>query len=179
VDEPHTAVSKARPKYAPKLPVGLIAHLYRSDALGLRDAELIEDVGWRLHARCRDVLMVSDSRVRCPECRTELEVPWRGQAEPTERAATCAGCGWSISADAYHASWRHQDLLGGNARAAFGAFVEQFPAAGTYQERMLLIDRLVHAVHTTGGLAARNLFEGRPRKVVEALDALAAGTPLA
>jgi hypothetical protein len=41
---------------------------------------------------------------------------------------------------------------------------------------MLLIDRLVHAVHTTGGLAARNAFEGRPRKVVEALDALAAGT---
>jgi ribosomal protein L37AE/L43A len=162
-----------RPRYAPKLPVALIARLYRSDALGLRDDQLVEDVGWRLHARCRDVLMVSDSRVRCPECRTELEVPWL--VEPPEHVAACPSCGWSITAAAYHASWRHQDLRGGNAREAFAAFVERFPKAATYQERMLLIDRLVHAVHTTGGLAARNLFEGRPRKVVEALDALAAG----
>ena len=27
----------------------------------------------------------------------------------------------------------------------------------------------------TGGLAGRNLFEGRPRRVIEALDALASG----
>ena len=110
---------------------------------------------------------------RCPECRTVFEVPWIGQ--PEERAAACPGCGWSTTAGEYHASWRHRDLRGGNARAAFAAFVERFPGAATDQERMLLIDRLVHAVHTTGGLAARNLFEGRPRRVVEQLDALARG----
>jgi hypothetical protein len=38
---------------------------------------------------------------------------------------------------------------------------------------MLLIDRLVHAVHTTGGVTARNLLEGRPRQVLATLDALA------
>jgi hypothetical protein len=79
-------------------------------------------------------------------------------------------------AGAYHASWRHQDLRGSNARSAFAAFVEQFPQATTYSERMLLIDRLVHAVHTTGGLAARNLFEGRPRPVLRMLDDLAASS---
>jgi ribosomal protein L37AE/L43A len=161
-----------RPKYAPKLSVALVTRLYRSDALGIQDEELIADVGWRLHARCRDVLMVSDSRVRCPECRTEFEVPWLGYAD--EHVAECPGCGWSTTAGAYHASWRHHDLRGGNARDAFAAFVEQFPTTETYRERMLMIDRLVHAVHVTGGLAARNLFEGRPRKVVEALDSLAA-----
>jgi hypothetical protein len=163
----------ARPRYAPKLPVALIERLYRADALGLQDDDLMRDVGWRLHARCRDVLMVSDSRVRCPVCRTELEVPWIGQ--PAELAASCPGCAWSTTAGQYHASWRHQDLRGGNARAAFAAFVEEFPAAETYRARMLLVDRLVHAVHVTGGLAARNLFEGRPRRVVAALDALAGG----
>jgi ribosomal protein L37AE/L43A len=135
---------------------------------------LIEDVGWRLLARCRDVLLVSDSQVRCPECRQTVEVPWVGQ--PEDQVATCAGCGWSITSGAYHASWRHQDLRGGNARSAFASFVEQVPRAASYPERMLLIDRLVHAVHTTGGLAARNLFEARPRLVMRMLDDLAASS---
>jgi len=165
-----------RLRYAPKLPLALVARLYRSDALVRRDQELLDDVGWRLYVRCRDVLLVSDSRAACPECRTAFEVPWIGQ--PEERPATCPGCGWRVTAGEYHASWRHHDLLGGNARSAFAAFVERFPAAATYEERMLLIDRLVHAVHTTGGLAARNLFEGRPRRVVQMLDALASGAQL-
>jgi hypothetical protein len=164
-----------RLKYAPKVAVALVVRLYRSDALGLRDDDLLADVGWRLHARCRDVLLVSDSLARCPRCRTAFAVPWIGQ--PEERAAACPGCGWATTAGEYHASWRHQDLLGGNARPAFASFVERFPAAATYQERMLLVDRLVHAVHTTGGLAARNVFEGRPRRVVEQLDALASRGP--
>jgi ribosomal protein L37AE/L43A len=163
-----------RLRYAPKLPVALIARLYRSDAAGIRDDALMEDVGWRLQARCRDVLLVSDSQVRCPECHHTVEVPWVGQSE--NRVASCAGCGWSITAGAYHESWRHQDLRGSNARAAFASFVDRFPRATAYAERMLLIDRLVHAVHTTGGLAARNLFEGRPRAVLRVLDDLAASS---
>jgi hypothetical protein len=38
---------------------------------------------------------------------------------------------------------------------------------------MLLIDRLVHAVHAGGGVAARNLLEGRPRQVLASMDTLA------
>jgi hypothetical protein len=38
---------------------------------------------------------------------------------------------------------------------------------------MLLIDRLVHVVHAGGGPAARNLLEGRPRRVLAILDTLA------
>lgn len=38
---------------------------------------------------------------------------------------------------------------------------------------MLLIDRVVHAVHITGGAVARNLLEGHPRQVLAHLDALA------
>ena len=49
-----------RLRYAPKLPLALVAQLYRSDALVRRDEELLDDVGWRLYVRCRDVLLVSD-----------------------------------------------------------------------------------------------------------------------
>jgi ribosomal protein L37AE/L43A len=159
-----------KPSYAPKVPVGWIIRLYRTDALGLRDTELADKVGWRMHARCCDVLMVTASRVVCPVCQTEFAVPWVNQ--PVDRISTCSGCGWNISAGSYHASFRHQDLLG-HAPAAFTEFVERFPGARSYEDRMLLIDRLVHAVHTTGGVAARNLLEGRPREVLARLDALA------
>jgi hypothetical protein len=165
----------ARPRYAPKVPVGWIVQLYRADALGVRDAALVDKVGWRLHARCRDVLMVSASQVACPLCHSVFAVPWI--TEPEDCVSTCRGCGWSITAGAYHASMRHQDLLGGNARPAFEHFEASFPTAHSDQERMLLVDRLIHALHTTGGLAARNLLEGRPRQVLAVLDALAGRVP--
>lgn len=163
--------STPRPTYAPKVPVGWIMRLYRADALGLRDTDLVEKVGWRLYARCHDVLMVSNSCVACPVCGTEFTVLWIGQ--PDDRVSSCPRCGWSITAGAYHAGIRHQDLLGSNARAAFEAFTLRFPRAHGYEERVLLIDRVVHAVHTSGNTAARNLLEGRPRQVLAQLDALA------
>jgi ribosomal protein L37AE/L43A len=160
----------AKPTYAPRVPVGWIVRLYRSGALGLRDNELVEKVGWRIDARCADVLMVTDSRVRCPICQTQFDVPWIRQ--PGDRVSTCSTCGWTITAAAFHASVRHQDLLG-HARTTFTAFVTRFPAARSYEERIRLIDRVVHAVHGTGGVSARNLLEGRPRQVLAMLDALA------
>lgn len=163
--------SAPSPTYAPPVPVGWIVRLYRSDAAGLRDDELIEKVGWRLYARCRDVLMVSDSRVACPVCRTEFGVPWMG--EPEDRVSRCPQCGWSITSGAFHASFRHRNLWGLNARAAFADFVARFPLAASPAARMLLIDRLVHAVHTSGGPAARNLLEGHPRRILALLDELA------
>jgi hypothetical protein len=167
----------ARPTYAPKVPIGWIVRLYTADAQGRRDPELIEKVGWRLHARCRDVLMVSASQVACPHCHTQFTVPWIGC--PEDSTAYCPGCDWSITAGAYHASFRHQDLLGGNARPAFEQFEAAFPRARTDEERMLLIDRLVHALHTSGGRAARNLLEGQPRRVLALLDGLAGSSAAA
>ncbi len=61
----------------------------------------------------------------------------------------------------------------GNAPTALAEFITRFPAARSYEQRMLLIDRVVHAIHTTGGVTARNLLEGRPRRVLAVLDALA------
>ncbi len=83
-----------------------------------------------------------------------------------------------ITAGAYHASFRHQDLWG-QAPAEFGEFVARFPAARDYAERMRLMDRVRHAIHVPGGVAARNLLEGRPRRVLAVFDALAGSSDLA
>jgi hypothetical protein len=40
---------------------------------------------------------------------------------------------------------------------------------------MLIIDRLVHAVHVSGNTVVRNLIEGRPSHALATLDKLAAG----
>lgn len=159
-------------RFAPKVPLGWIVQLYRRDALGIQDSELLDKVVIRLYARCLDVLAVSDSLVRCPVCDTEFKFPWIGQ--PANRIAICPKCKWSITAGAYHARFEHQDLLGGNARGAFARFVADCPKVRSYPERMLIIDRLVHAIHASGNTVVRNLIEGRPRQVLASLDRLAA-----
>ena len=151
----------------------MIVRLYNSDAEMQHDSELLDDVGWRLFARCQDVLLVSDSKIVCPQCGTTFQVAWIGERSDQESA--CDECGWTITAHEYHASFKGRDLNGVGAREAFVAYLARFPRLTTYRDRMLAIDRLVHAVHTTGGLAARNLFEGRAREVVARLDSLAAG----
>ena len=158
-------------RWAPKLPVSMIVRLYTLDAEGRQDHDLADDVGWRLLARCRDVLHVTDSEVVCPSCGTTFAVTWIG--EQGGHASDCPGCGWSVTAVEYQASVEHRDLNGAGAREAFAEYVERFPRLRTYQEKLLAIDRVVHAVHRTGNLAARNLFEGPPRQVLAQLDELA------
>ena len=125
----------------------------------------------RLLARCRDVLHVTDGEVVCPSCGRTFGVAWIG--EPGGHVSECPACGWSVTADEYHASVEHRDLNGAGAREAFSEYVERFPRLKTYKEKLLAIDRVVHAVHRTGNTAARNLFEGRARQVLAQLDALA------
>ena len=162
-----------RIRWAPKVRVESIVRLYSADAELRHDDELVDDVGWRLLARAQDVLLVSDSKVVCPECGRTFGVAWIG--EPEDRESSCPECGWAITAAEYHASFEHRDLMGTGAREAFAEYVARFPRLTTYREKMLAIDRLVHAVHTTGGVAARNLLEGRGRQVLATLDALARG----
>jgi Zn ribbon nucleic-acid-binding protein len=153
----------------------MIVRLYTLDSEGRQDHDLADDVGWRLLARCQDVLRVTESEVVCPACGTTFAVAWIG--EPGALVSECPGCGWSVTADEYHASVEHRDLNGAGAQEAFAEYVERFPRLKTYEEKLLAIDRVVHAVHRTGNLAARNLFEGRARLVIEQLDALAGHEP--
>jgi hypothetical protein len=161
----------ARIRWASKVRVDLIVRLYTADASGRRDDDLVDEVGWRLLSRSQDVLLVSDSKVVCPDCGATFPVPWIGR--PAEDESSCPDCGWTTTAGEYHSSFEHRGLYGVGAREAFAEYVAGFPRLRTYTDKMLAIDRLVHAVHTTGGLAARNLFEGRARETLAALDSLA------
>ena len=145
-----------------------LIRLYESDAAGMLDAELVDDVGWRLWERLSDVLRVNRGDVRCPVCRTDLHV---------EDVTTCT-CGWTVTAAEYHASKRKRDLHGNC--PAYVEYVERFPKATTPKQRMMMIDAVVHELHLTlqgepSNFAARNFIEGTRPTIVALLEELANG----
>lgn len=169
--------------WAPKVRPEKIWQLYQNDARGLVDPALVDDVGMALYLRCESVLLVSSGMVKCPECRTTFATHWH--ASHPEAAIVCPTCSWATTSGQYHASWRHQDLIGVNAAAAFQTFVETYSSASTPRERMLQIDQLIHAFHfgLKGGAphrsAANNLIEGSHSQVLGLLDRLSGNPPTA
>src|SRR5512139_538669 len=59
------------PTWAPRVKPYRIRQLYESDALGLADPTLLDDVGWALYSRCASFLQANTARqgrVICPSC---------------------------------------------------------------------------------------------------------------
>ena len=57
-------------RWSPRLPKHKLRRLYEQDALGITDEELLEEVGWGLYMRCRDILAIqrAEREVRCARC---------------------------------------------------------------------------------------------------------------
>lgn len=62
--------------WAPRVKPIKIRRLYRYAQLGIYDDMLLHDVGWKLYARCADIVTVNDvyrdGRVPCPQCKTQI-----------------------------------------------------------------------------------------------------------
>lgn len=164
-------------RWAPRLRPEKLRRLYQTDARGIIDDELLDEVAYALFARCESILAVTESLwgiTRCPRCGT-------GITPTLDRQLDCPGCGWHATVQEYHRSWEHQQLNGTNAIAVFQEFVQRLPLARSPQEKMLLIDRLIHECHldlrrgTRGRQVARNLIEGSSRNTRELLEELAYG----
>jgi ribosomal protein S27AE len=161
-------------RWSPKLRLAKLERLYRSSAACMLDVDLLDDVGWTLYNRIADVERVTNSRVLCPTCGTEFAVAWLG--EPRETRSSCPGCGWTVSAGEYHASWEHRDLHGRSPK--FDDFLREFPRTRSTGDKLILVDRVVHALHVVvkgqaPHSAARNFLEGDRRRIAEVLDELA------
>jgi hypothetical protein len=165
--------------WAPKVVRARVWQLYQNDALGAIDEALVVDVGFSLWLRCKSIVMVTLFQVECPRCRRIFDV---GRMEGTESIeCPTSNCGWQVTGEQYHASWRHRDLLGSRALTAFQTYVEGYPRAGSSAERMFCIDRLIHAFHwdlkenAPNRSTAGNLIEGSHTQVVAFLDRLSFG----
>ena len=168
----------AKIRWAPRLRPQLLKQLYNSDAEGLRDTELCDKVGMILYMRCRTFALVHRNEVECPDCRTVFRVSALGQSHcPRET------CDWCTTDAVYATSIRNHYAFPGGAIEAFLSFYRRYPKARTYQDKILLIDSLVHSFHVdekTGTpikSVASKLFEGNKKAVVRFLDDLSALDP--
>ena len=66
-----TDFSKIRHYWAPRARPELIRRLYESDAAGLLDGELVDEVGYALLLRCKTIQCVTERR--CPECHERMQ----------------------------------------------------------------------------------------------------------
>lgn len=179
------ADKELRIRWSPKVRQDRIARVYRNDAAGITDETLIDDVGLALYLRCSAILMHAAGKALCPNCREFISFTGGVMHEP-DALLRCPDCGWETTFQRYRDSYRTQDLGQGQAGPVFRSFVELYPRAGTPRDRLLLIDRLLHAFHQSLQVgvpwrsAANNLIEGSHEDVVAFLDRLTygdSGTP--
>jgi hypothetical protein len=137
-------------RWAPRVNPSLIRRLYETDARGIVDDELIDEVGCALHARCQGILRATEAheggKVRCHRCGHLIVLPagvWRQQ----DVAITCDSCAWSVPGRGYLKTYQDKHLNGGGAVALFEAFIGQFERACLPHETMLAIDQLIHGFH--------------------------------
>jgi hypothetical protein len=70
---------KVVPRWAPRVKQHKIRRLYESDALGIYNDELIEEVGYSLLARCQSFLQANQAtsgRALCPVCDNVVPHAW-------------------------------------------------------------------------------------------------------
>lgn len=168
------------PEWAPRVPKRKIRQLYETDAQGIYDLDLINEVGYALLARCESFITANrarDGELPCPSC-GETVRRVKGQADEVLRCP----CGWRLPWADYFKTMQHKQLSGAEpVLEQFRDFVRAFPAARTPQEKMQCIDRLIHGFHwylktdrPTRPVAV-NLIEGRLSDVVAFLDRLTYG----
>ncbi len=177
-------------KWAKRLPKAKLRRLYETDAKGLRDDDLLDDVGYTLLARCRDILKIESAQqgqVHCARCdrngQTTLIARPSTKDDPRDVVLTCPVCDWQITWGDYYLSFKRKQLNPGGATEIFAAFVENFPKAKTPQTKMLTIDRLIHEFHYSyralPDLPTRpvgvNLIEGKLEDVIAFLNELTSG----
>ena len=167
-------------RWAPKIRQAKIWQLYQNDALGSVDEALVIEVGFDLLQRCRSVRLVTQHAVECPRCGQTFGLAEEGAGKllPGVQRCPTPGCGWETTAEDWHASWQHRDLLGSVAMQAIETYLHEYPLARSSEERMVCIDQLIHAFHIslqTGQINrsfANNLIEGSHQQVIDLLDRL-------
>ena len=87
-----------------RLSKGKLRRLYESDAKGLLDEDLLNDVGMTLFCRCEDILTVTEAkkgRVKCPRCERlgvdTIVMRSRIKGNRSAEIITCDRCRWSIT----------------------------------------------------------------------------------
>jgi predicted RNA-binding Zn-ribbon protein involved in translation (DUF1610 family) len=144
------SLTDIKPKWNPRVPRHKIWQLYHSDAMGLQDEDLVNEIGWSLLLRVESCLTVSEAqrgRVKCPVCSTIIERDLRPHHQSENDIVVCIKCGWRIKWIEYRKTFHNKHLGCAGMLVPCQEFVKEYPRANTYQEKMVLIDTLIHRFH--------------------------------
>jgi hypothetical protein len=177
-----TISSKIDPKrfniynWSPAVPRQKLQRLYESDAKGILNNELLEDVGYTIYARClqsRDERRLIDTgKLKCHNCGSILSY---------NSGLMCCPCGYQYIFKDYMKSFRRCNMPTGGAAHIFNEFIEKWPLAKDSVEKMRLIDWLIHEFHINirSGVKGRpvgiNLIQGTKVQVAQLILSLAYG----
>ncbi|MCL5999743.1 MAG: Rho termination factor N-terminal domain-containing protein [Chloroflexi bacterium] len=176
-----TTAHQNKIQWAKRVPRHQVRRLYESDARGMLDEALLEEVGHGMYARCADMFEVHEARegrIKCRNCGTVILRHSRFWDK--SEVLACERCGWQVTWGAYYDSYTGERLLPGAAEEVFRRFVDQWPTAHTAAAKMLLIDWLIHEFHMNQGIAGRpvgeNVIHGSAQQVSELIEHLAYGS---
>jgi hypothetical protein len=161
-----------------------IQRLYESDAQGMLDEDLLDQVHFAIHARVLDMFEVREAqqtgRIRCRQCGEYVAQFYRMGARHKSDVLNCAKCGWQTTCGEFYDSYTGRSLLPGSAIKLFEDYLARFPQATTSSHKLLLIDWLIHQFHVMQGVArmpvGQNVIEGTGDQVRELIETLAYGS---
>jgi len=162
-------------KWAARLSKNDIYRLYQSEASGLLDEQLLDEVGIGLYSRCETIKQVTERL--CPRCSEVIQGAFDG--DNPDREISCHQCQWISKWKYYHLSYKPDRIHGGRAYKFFLAYLSGYPLCKTARDKMLTIDRLMHYLHEDldgdGSVtpAAMNLVEGKRKDIREFIESLA------
>jgi len=165
-------------RWSPKLSRQILIRLYKNDAMGIKDEELVDEVGYTLYSRClqgRDEGRLKDSgKLKCHHCNEILLAKNRN-------ALIHCSCGYQYIFRDYMRAFRTNSMPSGAATAIFNAFIDNWPRAKEYPAKMILIDNLIHEFHINlnsgvkGRFVGINLIEGTKKQIGDLILQLAYG----
>jgi hypothetical protein len=180
-------------RWAQRVDPQKIRRLYETDARGMLDQELLDDVGYGLYVRVQAMLEVAQAwrgRVQCWGCENVITreqgkvVTYRGHG-PTQiggddERLTCEQCGWQLTWAEYRKSLVGQAMGGTGPEDALHTFSARWPSARSPQAKLLQIDALIHAFHcwdgtTVGSPVGASMIRATAEQVMALLDELAYG----
>ncbi len=162
-----------------------IRRLYDSEAAGMLDEELLDQLIYAIHARVVDMFEVRQAQttgqVRCRNCREMVADLYRmGGGVSSPRLIRCNKCGWEVTCGEFYRSYNGKDMLPASRKELFKDFLARFDLAHTSRDKMLLLDWLIHEFHMhqgiSGRLVAQNVIQGSRAQLIELISALAGET---
>ena len=166
-------------KWSGKVSRSKLIALYQSEARGLVDEELLDEVGYTFYVRCKQARetrnCLDKGEIICCYCNAI------NKAESYTGLIRCQ-CGYYYTYREYRRSFRANNMPAGRATEIFDTFADKWElckTSGDSNEKMILIDGLVHECHVsvmTGGKGRSvcvNLIEGTLAQLRDMLEMLA------